>query len=54
MKNFRIGTTLIDLLISMAIVALLLGGVYLVYLSIEAGIANVGTRSAATAAATEY
>jgi hypothetical protein len=50
MKNFRIGTTLIDLLISMAIVALLLGGVYLVYLSIEAGIANVGTRSAATAA----
>ena len=46
----RRGTTLIDLLISMAIIAMLLGGVYLVYFSIETSVANVGVRSAATAA----
>jgi hypothetical protein len=45
----RRGTSLIDLLIAMAIIALLFGGVYLVYYSVEAAIANVGIRSAATA-----
>lgn len=48
-EKCRRGTSLIDLLIAMAIIALLFGGVYLVYYSVEASIANVGVRSAATA-----
>jgi hypothetical protein len=50
MKTSRSGTTLIDLVMSMAIIALLFGGVYLVYFSIETAIANVSVRNAATAA----
>jgi hypothetical protein len=46
----RNGTTLIDLVLSMAIIALLFGGVYLVYFSIETAVANVGVRTAATEA----
>ncbi|HVM76943.1 MAG TPA: carboxypeptidase-like regulatory domain-containing protein [Candidatus Paceibacterota bacterium] len=46
----RKGTTLIDLVMSIAIIALLFGGVYLVYFSIETAIANVSVRAAATQA----
>lgn len=46
--NSRRATSLIDLIIAMAIIALLFGGVYLVYYSVEASIANVGVRTAAT------
>jgi hypothetical protein len=48
--SLRNGTTLIDLVLSMAIIALLFGGVYLVYFSIETALANVGVRTAATEA----
>jgi hypothetical protein len=50
MKTSRSGTTLIDLVMSMAIIALLFGGVYLVYFSIETAIANISVRAAATTA----
>jgi hypothetical protein len=46
----RKGTTLIDLIMSMAIIALLFGGVYLVFFSIETAVANISVRAAATAA----
>lgn len=48
MRSARTGTSLIDLVISIAIVTVLFGGVYLVYFSIETAIANVSVRSAAT------
>lgn len=44
------GTSLIDLLISMAIIAVLFGGIYLVYFSLVTAIANIGVRTAAAAA----
>ncbi len=44
----RRGTSLIDLILAMAIIALLFGGMYLVYFSIETAIANVGVRTAAS------
>lgn len=50
MQRARAGTSLIDLVISMAIVVLLFGGVYLVYFSIETAVANVSVRTAATGA----
>lgn len=50
MRRGRAGTSLIDLVMSMAIVAMLFGGVYLVYYSIETAIANISVRSAATTA----
>ena len=50
MKQNRTGTSLIDLVIAMTIVALLFGGIYLVYFSIITAVANVSVRSAATAA----
>ncbi len=50
MQSPRKGTTLIDLLMSIAIIALIFGGVYLVYFSIETAVANVGVRTAAVAA----
>ena len=43
------GTSLIDLLLSLAIMALLLMSAYSVYFSIETAVTNVGVRSAATA-----
>lgn len=46
----RRGTSLIDLIISIAIIALLFGGIYLVYFSIITAIANIGVHSAATTA----
>jgi len=46
----RKGTTLIDLVMSMAIIALLFGGVYLVFFSIETAVSNVSVRAAATTA----
>ena len=46
----RRGTSLIDLIISMAIIAVLFGGVYLVYFSIVTAIANIGVRNAAATA----
>ncbi len=50
MQSSRKGTTLIDLLMSIAIIALLFGGVYLVYFSIETAVATIGVRSAAVTA----
>ncbi len=50
MKRSRAGTTLLDLVMSMAIIALLFGGVYLVYFSIETAVSNVNVRSAAAEA----
>ena len=44
------GTSLIDLLIAIAIIALLFGGVYLVYFSIITASTNVGARTAASEA----
>ena len=46
----RRGTTLIDLIMSIAIIALLFGGIYLVFFSIETAVANVSVRNAATTA----
>ncbi len=46
----RRGITLIDLIISISIVALLFGGIYVVYISIESSIAGAGIRTAAVAA----
>jgi len=46
----RKGTSLIDLVVSMAIIALLFGGVYLIYFSIVTAIANIGIRNAAAIA----
>ena len=46
----RKGTTLIDLVMSMAIIVMLFGGVYLVFFSIETAVANISVRAAATAA----
>lgn len=46
----RRGTSLIDLLISMAIIAVLFGGIYLVYFSLITAIANISVRTAATSA----
>lgn len=48
----RAGTSLIDVVISLGIMALLFGGIYLVYYSLIAAIANVGIHSAATSAIT--
>ena len=50
MKQNRAGTSLIDLVIAMTIVALLFGGIYLVYFSIITAVANISVRSAAAAA----
>ena len=44
------GTSLIDLLISIAIIAVLFGGIYLVYFSLITALANVSVRTAATTA----
>jgi len=44
------GTSLMDLIISIAIIALLFGGVYLVYFSIVTAVANIGIRNAASVA----
>jgi len=44
----RRGTSLIDLLISMGIITVLFGGVYLVYFSILTSITNIGVRTAAS------
>jgi hypothetical protein len=46
----RRGTSLIDLLISIAIIAILFGGIYLVYFSLVTAIANISVRTAATSA----
>lgn len=46
----RRGTSLIDLLLSIAIVAVLFGGIYLVYFSLITAIANISVRTAAAAA----
>lgn len=46
----RRGTSLIDLLISIGIIALLFGGIYLVYFSILTSIGNINVRTAASAA----
>jgi len=43
------GTSLIDLMISIGIITVLFGGVYLVYFSVETAITNVGVRTAAAA-----
>jgi hypothetical protein len=43
------GTSLIDFLLSMAIVVMLFGGVYAVYFSIVNAVQNIGTRNAAAA-----
>src|SRR5579871_3250365 len=48
--NRRRGTSLIDLLISIGIIAVLFGGIYLVYFSLLTAIANIGVRTAATQA----
>lgn len=50
MMNKRSGTSLIDLLMSMAIIAVLFGGIYLVYSSLITAIANVSVRTAASSA----
>jgi hypothetical protein len=47
--SFRRGTSLIDFLLSMAIVVMLFGGVYAVYFSIVNAVQNIGTRNAAAA-----
>lgn len=44
------GTSLIDLVLSIAIIALLFSGAYAVYFSIEAAVSNIGARNAGTAA----
>jgi hypothetical protein len=44
------GTSLIDLLVSLGIIAVLFGGIYLVYFSIVTAIANIGVHTAATTA----
>jgi len=44
----RRGTSFIDLIISMAILAVLFAGIYLVYFSLVASIANISVRTAAT------
>jgi len=49
-ERLRRGTSLIDLLISMGIIAILFGGIYLVYFSIVTAIANISAREAAVAA----
>ncbi len=41
---------MIDLIISMAIIVILFGGIYLVYFSVVAAIGNIGSHSAATSA----
>lgn len=46
----RKGTSLIDLVISMGILGVLFGGIYLVYFSVVTAIANIGVRTAASAA----
>jgi len=48
--HHRLGTSLIDLLIAIAIIALLFGGVYMVYFSIITAATNVGARTAASEA----
>ncbi|MDE2018958.1 MAG: hypothetical protein KGJ13_01275 [Patescibacteria group bacterium] len=48
--EFRKATSLIDLIIAIAIIALLFGGVYLVYFSIISAATNVGARTAASEA----
>ncbi len=50
MKKNTKGTSIIDLVISMAIVVVLFGGVYLVYFSIITAVANISVRTAATTA----
>ena len=42
----RRGTSIIDLLVSLGILALLFGGIYLVYFSIVDGVANIESRAA--------
>ncbi len=44
------GTSLIDLIISMAIIAVLFGGIYLVYFSLITAIGNISVRTAASSA----
>ncbi len=46
----RRGITLIDLIISISIIALLFGGIYVVYISIESSISGAAVRTAAVAA----
>ena len=46
----RRGTSLIDLLLSIAIIAVLFGGIYLVYFSLVTAIANISVRTAAASA----
>ena len=50
MRRSNAGTSLIDLIISIGILAVLFGGIYLVYFSIITAIANVNVRSAAATA----
>ncbi len=46
----RNGTSLIDLIISIAIIAALFGGIYLVYFSIITSVGNINLRAAASSA----
>jgi hypothetical protein len=46
----RRGTSLIDLLVSMGIIAVLFGGIYLIYFSLITAIGNVSVRTAAASA----
>ncbi len=46
----RRGTSFIDLLVSMGIIAVLFGGVYLIYFSVITAVANISVRTAATSA----
>ena len=44
------GTSFIDLMVSIGIIAILFGGIYLVYFSLVTSAGNIGVRTAATAA----
>ena len=46
----RAGTSFMDLIISIGIIALLFGGIYLVYFSIVSAVGNINVRTAATMA----
>ncbi len=50
MTPLRRGTSLIDLLISIAIIAVLFGGIYLIYFSLITAISNISVRAAASGA----
>ncbi len=50
MNGSRRGTSLIDLMLSIAIIAVLFGGIYLVYFSLLTAIGNISVRTAAASA----